>query len=501
MDTVKNAKEESWVVYYQRFEGMERRAVELISCEVGKYIAQANCKNAYILYVLPCEREEAAVARNAIVLGLYYDSKIIQKYIDESELDGKDYLVKVIPNPEHEDCRIAMITAKTPTNLFYGAVSFLDDYQIMEAPIHGGLRIPQWIYDYPMLTTSIFGGKKEPEYCKGGKAETTTRGIFTWGHPINDYRAYIRDMARLKLNQIILWNDYMPLNAKEIVEYAHSFGLEVIFGYSWGWTSNFAALTEITEEWLKALKIKAIAEYENNYAKIGCDGIYFQSFTEMSKEYIGDKLIAEVVTDFVNDVSGELLSKYPKLHIQFGLHASSVKKHLDKIAKVDKRVEILWEDCGSFPSGYAAKIQSEEAFEETLEFARQIVALREGAAMGFVIKGFATLNWEMFKHQAGPFILGENDRSVMERDNAIRKPMWKQFEGEWLKYGVYAHKLIKEVVAQSKGKINLCMAGVFDGGIWLPEALCAEMMWSTQEDFSTIVEKVVKRSAVNTSSN
>ncbi len=496
VSTVKDEKYESWKILYQRFEGLQRRTVELLSRELGKYIAQETRKNAYILYVLPCEKEGERVEKNAVVVGLYSESKLIQKYVDEKELDGKDYFVKVIPNPDNEECRIAVITAKEEINLYYGAVSFLDDYQIEEAPVHGGLRIPQWIYDYPMRTALVLGGQKQAGYSGGSKAETLTRSIFTWGHPINDYRAYIRNMARLKLNQVILWNDYMPLNAKEIVEYAHSFGIEVIFGYSWGWNDG-GALTEITDEYLQKLKSRVIAEYENNYAGVGCDGIYFQSFTEMSKEYIGDRLIAEVVTEFVNDVSAELLKRHPNLRIQFGLHATSVKRHIDKIAQVDKRVEILWEDCGSFPSGYAAIVESEEKFEETLEFAKRIVDLRKDAATGFVIKGFATLNWEMFEHQKGSFILGENDIAVSERDNALRKPMWKQFEGEWLRYGRYAHRLIKEVVARSNGKINLCMAGVFDGGIWLPEALCAEMMWSTQEEFSAVVEKVVKRGAVN----
>ena len=46
------------------------------------------------------------------------------------------------------------------------------------------------------------------------------RSIFTWGHPINDYRNYIENMARLKLNQLIIWNDFVPINAKEIIDYA-----------------------------------------------------------------------------------------------------------------------------------------------------------------------------------------------------------------------------------------------------------------------------------------
>jgi hypothetical protein len=41
---------------------------------------------------------------------------------------------------------------------------------------------------------------------------------------------------------------------------------------------------------LKKLQRKIVEEYESKYAPIGCDGIYFQSFTERGDEYIGGRL-------------------------------------------------------------------------------------------------------------------------------------------------------------------------------------------------------------------
>ncbi|MBO5669983.1 MAG: hypothetical protein J6S41_00405, partial [Clostridia bacterium] len=55
---------------------------------------------------------------------------------------------------------------------------------------------------------------------------------------------------------------------------------------------------------------------------------------------------------------------------QFGLHATSVNTHLDSIARVDKRVEIVWEDCGEFPYGYTPRVESEAEFEKSLDFTR-----------------------------------------------------------------------------------------------------------------------------------
>ena len=66
--------------------------------------------------------------------------------------------------------------------------------------------------------------------------------------------------------------------------------------------------------------------------------------------------------------AGKILEENPKLHIQFGLHASSVREHLEDISGVDDRVEIVWEDCGAFPfkaadPGFAAPF-SEEAYQK-----------------------------------------------------------------------------------------------------------------------------------------
>ena len=44
-----------------------------------------------------------------------------------------------------------------------------------------------------------------------------------------DYRGFFENMARLKLNEIIIWNDYAPTNGREIVAYAHSLGIRVIW--------------------------------------------------------------------------------------------------------------------------------------------------------------------------------------------------------------------------------------------------------------------------------
>jgi hypothetical protein len=76
----------------------------------------------------------------------------------------------------------------------------------------------------------------------------------------------------LKLNQLIIWNDYMPLNVEEIIDYAHSYGIEVIFGYAWGWKPGFgkhiteiedAAFAKVEEANVKVAEAEGqVSEYE-----------------------------------------------------------------------------------------------------------------------------------------------------------------------------------------------------------------------------------------------
>ena len=120
-----------------------------------------------------------------------------------------------------------------------------------------------------------------------------TRSIFTWGHPINDYRRYIANIARLKINQLIVWNDFLPINAKDIVDYAHEYGIELIWGYAWGWGTD---CKDIDLNNLDTLRKEIVEVFLRDYDKAG-DGIYFQSFTEMQEDHIGDTLVAEAVSD------------------------------------------------------------------------------------------------------------------------------------------------------------------------------------------------------------
>ncbi len=477
-------KQTSWQIIYNGNDPITKRAVEFLNREAGKLIVRY--EGRYSLYVLPTEEEGTPIRQNAMIIGTYESSPLIQSLINPEDVPENGHIYRVMKSPTDPDARYAVMTGHTPAEVYAAAVDFVDRYPCDYSPTHGSLRLYDQIFAEEM---------KEGEYSAATKSPT--RGIFTWGFPINNYRDYIKNMARLKLNQLILWNDFVPFNAKEVIDYAHSFGIEVIWGYSWGWRFTPKDLTPAS---LKALKDDVIKDYEENYRALGCDGIYFQSFTETQSSEIDGILIADAVTDFVNDTVGTLLERYPGMKIQFGLHASSVLGHLESIARVDRRIEIIWEDYGPFPSGYTPRTNEEE-FKKLLETTEKLIKLRGDAPLGLITKGFMMLDWdkERFIHQEGRFIMGDNDNFVCEHDRRVRNASWRMTSADVTKYGSYIRRFVKFVTDIGGGRVNLCMAGTFDGAVYFPVDLTASMFYNPEGEYADFVVESLRKDYVTLS--
>ena len=472
----------NWKIIYSNYDGIEKSAINFISREMGKYVLRN--MGEYSLPVLAIEKFDVSqLDKNAVIIGLYGENTLIQKYIKKDEIPENGYIVKVFDNPENEELKIAIIAANEPVNVFYGAADFIDDYFSFAIPERADIKYPK----------ELFEGKM-PDYKSALYPTVKTRNVFAWGHPITNYKEYLENMARMKLNQLILWNDFAPLNKKEFTDCAHSFGISVMWGYAWGWSLD---CSEINLEALDKVSDAAIEKFEKEYAKDGVDGIYFQSFTELEREKIGDKLIAEAVTDFVNSTAEKLLEKFPGLHIQFGLHATSVKDRLEFIAKVDKRVEIIWENSGSFPYNNSPFVKSEKDYEETKSFTEKIINLREEGAFGMLYKGQLRLDWSKFMHQAGPYIIGDASAEGAQHDREMYKPLWKHFQNNWIKNGRYAYDMTKYIVAKERKDVTLGMAGQFAGGRWFSQALCAEIIYNCDRPYEEIFSKVSARHSVD----
>lgn len=472
----------NWKIYYSNYEGPQKRAVELTAREIGKYILRDY--GIYSFYVLPCERIAASpekIEANAVVLGMLEENAVLRQYIEPSEVPGNGYIVKVMDNPDCGGRKLALICGDSPAAVFYGAVDFVDDYLVKAVPVFDAyIHLKNELFLYPL-----------PDYENASAPDFKTRSVFTWGHPINDYKAYLADLARLKLNQLILWNDFLPVNAEDVVSYAHSFGIEVLWGFAWGWGQD-CSKTDVED--LEALRDSILEEFERSYRGRCGDGIYFQSFTELVSDRIGDVIVAEAVTRLVNMTARELLAREPGLHIQFGLHATSVKEHMEEIAKVDSRVEIVWEDCGSFP--YKAQgLRFTDDDREKLALTDMIPILRKEGKNGIVYKCQVTMDWsrKRMEHQAGHYVMGETSADLMEHDRKILDSMWRVYGTQWLEHGEEAYELTKSIRDKTGGDINMCLAGMFSGGIWFPTAFCAQMFWNCHEPYPVIRRKVLMR--------
>lgn len=482
----------NWKIYYTKYEGAEKRAVGLVYKELGKHILR-DC-GIYSFHTIDCRKGEIDNSANSVVLGIYGENPIFKKYLDKSELKENGYIVKVFDNPENSEVKIALLCGYSAVEVFYAAVDFVDDYFALATPsVDAFIRLRNELFEHRL-----------PDYYISTAPDFKTRSIFTWGHPINDYEDYFSNMARLKLNQVIIWNDFLPLNSDDIVDCAHSYGIEVIWGFSWGWGFSCKEYFETgMVEKLDELKEEIVAEFNKTYKNAKGDGIYFQSFTEMTENTIGGIRVSEAVTKLVNMTADAILKDNPNLKIQFGLHASSVRDNLVDIAAVDPRLEIVWEDCGRFPyKSFNQRFNDYETFEDFeahYPFADQIIDLRENADLGIVYKSMLTMDWSRGRvtHQKGPYVMADMAKETIEQDFDVVKNIWRFYSAEWIEHGHLVYELTRHIKEKTGGNVNMCLAGMFAGGIWFPTALLAQMFWNCSEDYSTLRKKVLYRNWIN----
>ncbi len=403
-----------------------------------------------------------------------YKGNSIRISVDTSLSDG--YVIDI---PEEKDgTQFIEICGSDAAMTMYACSEFAN---IVLPKLHRSNTSCSPYYFHPLFTE-----KALPKYHFHSSPAVKHRGLWTWGHVIYDYRGFFENMARLRLNEVIIWNDFPPLNAKEVVEKAHSLGIKVIWGYAWGWDTGMRIDT--TEDAVNAI----VNEYEEGYAGIPGDGIYFQSFTETTKETLDGRLIAEAVVDFVNRISERLLEKHPDLLLQFGLHAMSVKNRLDIIAETDSRVHIVWEDCGAFPYHYI--VTNRENAEETNLLTKKILDLRQNAVCGAVLKGMICLNWNRFAHMTAPMNIGCADGETIQRRRDEIKPILHILQADWAAYGEPLAQIVRMYAEKDDAELyGLYEDGVLERDITLPVAVFADTLWDPSRDYADILHETMSR--------
>lgn len=459
---------ERWSIICGSLEGTAGNAVKLLYAGMSQEVP-------YILTARRAGEGPELTGVSLAVIGTPADNALLASLPQAAEIPEEGYLVQVTASPFDPGRQMAVLAGSSPAQALYAAAHFLNEY--LPNARQNSEHHP---YFLPLFSREM------PEYRAVRRPAFAERGIWTWGHCIYDYQRFARNMAGLGLNAVTIWNDFAPLNLREVVDCFHSYGIRVYFGYSWGWDEEIDISSE--REFQRVLDT-ALSTYENSYAGAGGDGVYFQSFTETEEETLNGLPIAETVVDWVNRVGGAMLERWPGLDIRFGLHATSVKNRMDAIAGVDPRISIHWEDCGAFPYAYFSRAAEGEA--ETLAFTDRMAALRPSGEYGVVLKGQVCLDWTMFENQKGPFLLGcESDGTIRARRERIA-PQWHDVQGYWLKnLGQF-----RRTLAHLPGAAVYALVedALLEDACWYPVALYAAALWETGQTDGELLCTVARR--------
>lgn len=469
----------TWKVVYSSDEGPQRRALEELTKRVGAFVLRE--ENVATPFVLPLEKagaEKVTTKRDSIVIGVPSENAALRALLADGSqtIVPKDgYAIKTM----HKDGRnIVAIAGDTPSAVLWGVFEFID----LIAPGLEGLLV-----DPPGRYPGVFfRAGKIPSYTVIRAPETPVRSVFMWGHVINDYNATFREMARARFNRAIIWNDQKVVNAKEVVECAHSWGIEVYWGFAWGWGLNCNAADvrnldkisdSVFDEWTRVIK------------PMGGDGIYFQSFTETHAQEIDGLPIAEAVTKLVNMTVKRIHADSPETDVVFGLHATSIRKKgaTDAIAKVDSSLEILWEDCGGFPF-------SDYGWEPDTAFCEKVLALTPSA--GFAWKAQLRIDWPNFVRPAGPFMLGCVGENLIRRDRALTLPRHAVMDDAWVKNGKWAYDFLRRIRSSKRPPKELNAVAEYNPPYSFATFCQAELFWSTKDSWDDISSRARARARV-----
>ena len=408
-----------------------------------------------------------------IVCGNEEDERYNTVYVGEDE-NIKGFTIDVSA-PNNDTQRIEII-AEDEINLLYAVSDFRNLY-LPSAKFSSGDNVVDF-YQNDLFTKPL------PAFRYASSPKIKHRGLWTWGYTIYDYKKYIDNMVTLKMNTLIIWNDFVPVNIHDIVNYAHENGVKLYLGFAWGWDTNCEQNIADTGPLTSAV----VEKYKKEYMHVPCDGIYFQSFTELCRQDIDGVNIAEAVTLFVNNTASEIFKLKPNPELLFGLHATSVMDKIDTFKGVDPRISIIWENVGATP--YHNSPDYLENFDETVILNRRLQSLRNGG-FGAVLKSNYRLDWSRFEHQEGPSILGMADPKVLKDKLEEKKPMHKKIQADWIKNAPYAHKLIKDFNEDAMITV-LAEDGVFENFISYPVALYAQMLWDSDRDITEIMHKTAQ---------
>ncbi len=469
-----------WTLVFGAYAGVEQVAIQKLNAMVQSHLP-------YVVKCIPASQFVPENEGHVILIGTPASNPWVEKLVRAGSVKLANHLQSFalagMDAPWVAGRRLLVIAGRTEAGLLHGVAHF---------GTH--LANPAITVERPTMVKRQKAFDSIKDFMIQEQPLIENRGLWTWGYVVYNYRRYLDNMARLKLNMVTIWNDYPPVNIKEIIAYAHARGIKIILGFPWGWGQQHD-LAKAEDR--KKIKELVFQDYEKNYAHLDIDGIYFQTLTEHAQTEVGGKSLAAVVCEMVNEIGTGLLAKYPGLNLQFGLHATSIRERYTDLAGLDPRIMIVWEDVGALPFSYlpetvyALAPEGLRTYEETLEYSLKLATFRKNSSFAMVPKGWACIDWpDEFEHH-DQFLLGECDAGFIAERLAARQPHWDRMNALWLRNYPLAVRFYREILKCCPASITvtgLVEDGLFEERIQSSVALFAETIWNPEREPGDILE-------------
>ncbi len=473
-----------WKIVYGEYAGISKFAVAELQRILQSYVP-------YVVEVVAAGDYRPDSEENCLAVGTREDNALIERCVGEGWIKAptqpESFAYRCGDSPFAPMKRLVVIAGADAKGALNGVADF------------GASVISRQCVPLTDTTRSAALDKLAPLAYEETPV-VNNRGVWTWGYVVYDYRSFIDQMARLKMNMLTVWNDCAPLNLGDVVDYAHERGIRLVCGYHWGWGVDGLSLANRSD--CERIRDEVIARYETEYRPHGIDGIYFQSITEHTNTAVDGKSTAALVCDWVNVIGRALLDKFPDLYIQFGLHATSILDNYTDLAPLDPRIHIVWEDAGVTPYTYIPTLEHAPdshygkhglgTFEGTLDYSKKIASFRGDAEFGLCPKGYSSLDWNHEFEHHGPFLLGERSARFVRR-RADEKRDWNDFiNAAWFPCAEAQTRFYREIRAVAAGPITaiaLVEDGLFEAAIEPAVALFAETVWNPHRSLDELFRR------------
>ena len=465
-----------WKLFFGKYCGIERFAIDELNKCVQQFVP-------YLVEVWPSQKYSPKELFHTVTAGTSDDNRLIAELVDKGFLSRPKYRghfsIFSGVSPWNLETRILAIAGFDEEGVLYGV-------ERANAILHSEVVAEK--LDQKQQALNQLRDFEISEYPR-----IENRGIWTWGYVIYDYKRFLDNMARLRMNMLTIWNDCLPYNIEEIIDYAHQRGIKIILGFHWGWGLDWGQKDFVltNPQVRDQIKSSVLINWSQNYQHIPADGIYFQTLTEHGNTEMAGQSVASAACELVNQIAAEILNQKPDLYIQFGIHATSVLENYAQLESLDPRVSLVWEDAGVIPYSYNPVTNQQNAgfgkptgldtVEKTIEYSKRLTTIRPGCEFAMVPKGWITLRWKEEFENHGPFILGQRGDDFIKARLVERQSRWDEVNRLWLMNFKYAQKFYMELLTSNPSKMTvtgLIEDGMFEERIQPCVALFAEMLWN-----------------------